>query len=145
MAIPFDKFTVKAQEATAGAEQIAGRLSNQQIEPLHLLLALLEQPEGVIPPVLEKVGASPSAVKADVEAASRKLPEVQGGGDRYASSALRRLFDLAVKEIDKLKDEFVSTEHLLLAAASLHGDPVEKILSKHGATHATILKALVAV
>src|SRR5208282_3206859 len=145
MAIPFDKFTVKAQEAVSAAEQVAGRFGNQQIEPVHLLLALLDQPEGIIPALLEKLGAAAATVRREAEAACQKLPQVEGGSERYASPAFRKLLDAALKEIEKFKDEFVSTEHLLLAVTSLHGDPAEKILTRQGATRDAILKTLVAV
>src|SRR5438552_1390538 len=108
MAVPFDKFTVKAQEAVAAAELLAGRSGNQQIDPVHLLLTLVNQPEGIVAPILEKLGAAVASVRREAEAACQKLPQVQGGSERYASPAFRKLLDTALKEIDKFKDEFVS-------------------------------------
>ena len=145
MAIPFDKFTVKAQEAVGTAEAAAGNFSNQQIEPLHLLFALVEQKDGIVPPVLDKLGAGVANVAREVKRACGKLPQVSGDAERYPSSAFRRVLDAALKEIQAFKDEFVSTEHILLALSNLKGDPAQEILSAAGATYDAIMKALVSV
>ncbi|HVE13586.1 MAG TPA: Clp protease N-terminal domain-containing protein, partial [Elusimicrobiota bacterium] len=141
----FDKFTIKAQEAVAAAQEEAARLSHQAIEPAHLLLALLGQEDGVVPPVLEKVGAKLAVVRADAEEALRALPQVEGGAEQYSSTTFRRVLDRAAKEMSELKDEFVSTEHLLLAIAEQKGDAAQKVLERRGATRDAILKALVSV
>ena len=140
-----DKFTAKAQEAIEASDQAAGRFNNQQIEPVHLLLALVEQADGVVPAVLEKLAAPIAAIRSSAEAACRNLPRVSGAVERYASSSFRQVVSKAQEEIERFKDEFVSTEHLLLALTGQRGEPAGKILESHGVTHDVILKALVAV
>src|SRR4051794_3699737 len=110
-----DKFTVKAQEAVQAAQTVARRRDHQQLEPEHLLAALLEQEDGVAGPVLERIGADLKLVRARVEEELNRLPKVQGGTGEYMSPRLAKLLDAATDEAKKLKDEYVSTEHLLLA------------------------------
>jgi ATP-dependent Clp protease ATP-binding subunit ClpB len=112
-----DKFTVKAQESVQAAQTIARRRDHQQLEPEHLLAALLEQEDGVAGPVLERIGADLKLVRARVEEELNRLPKVQGGTGEYMSPRLAKLLDAATDEAKKLKDEYVSTEHLLLALA----------------------------
>jgi ATP-dependent Clp protease ATP-binding subunit ClpB len=145
MATRFDKFTVKAQEALQATENVASRLGNQQLEPVHLLLALAEQPEGIVPSLLERLGAAPSAVTRQAEQAIENLPKVGGAADHFLSPALKEIFDQVFKEAEPFKDEFVSTEHLLLALAKKKNDVAGGILARLGVTHDAILKALVAV
>ena len=145
MAIRFDKLTVKAQEALQGTQEVASRFGNQQLEPVHLLLALVEQPEGVVPAILTRLGVSAQTVAGEAEAAIETLPKVGGTADHYLSPALKDVLDQAFKETEQFKDEFVSTEHLLLALAKKSGQPPARILSRLGVTHDAILKALVAV
>jgi ATP-dependent Clp protease ATP-binding subunit ClpB len=145
MATRFDKFTVKAQEALQGTQEIASRFGNQQLEPLHLLLALVEQAEGIVPALLERLGVAPTAVAKETEAALEALPKVGGTGEHFLSPALKEALDQAFKETAPFKDEFVSTEHLLLALAGKPRDAAGRILAKLGITHDGILKALVAV
>src|SRR5688572_9314128 len=110
-----DKFTVKAQEALQQAQTLAAELGHQEITSEHVLLALLQQPDGIIQPMLQKLGAQPQSVAADVRAELNKLPKVSGAaGGEYQSSRLRHSLDRAQDEAQKLKDEYVSTEHLLL-------------------------------
>jgi ATP-dependent Clp protease ATP-binding subunit ClpB len=115
-----DRLTVKAQEALQGAQAQARRRDHQAIDVEHLLLALLEQEEGVARPVLEKIGADAGRVAARVEDELRTAPRVQGA-EPYVSNRLLKLVDRAEEEAKKLKDEYVSTEHLLLAAAGERG------------------------
>jgi ATP-dependent Clp protease ATP-binding subunit ClpB len=145
--IRFDRFTLKAQEALEQAQQIARQNQHQHLAPLHLLSALVAQPDGVVQPVLEKLGVSPDAVLMDVERGLKALPAVHGGdGQLYMSPALNEVFLAAEKEAERFKDEFISTEHLLLGIAALRGgDPAEQILSRHRVAHEAILKALAAV
>ena len=145
MTTRFDKFTIKAQEALQGTQEVAGRFGNQQLEPVHLLQALLEQAEGIVPAVLERLGVAPSAVAQEVEKAIERLPKVGGVADHYLSPALKEVFDQSAKETEQFKDEFVSTEHLLLALAKKKNDAAGQILNRLGVSHDAILKALVAI
>jgi len=147
MPIRWDKFTVKAQEAVQRAGELASEYANPEVLPLHLLTALLEDREGIVPPVLEKIGAGPQAVLADAQRELQRVPKVSGGGAMQAamSAALSQALDQAFKEADNFKDEYVSTEHLLLAATHLKRDPAQEILLRHGASYDAILKALTSV
>src|SRR5581483_4442710 len=146
MPIRWDKLTVKAQEAVQRSSELAAQTGNPELLPLHLLAALVEDREGVVAPVLEKIGAGPQAVLAEANREIERLPRVSGGAAQPAlSPATQRLLDQAFKEADIFKDDYVSTEHLLLAMAQLKGDPAQLILARHGATHDAILKALQAV
>jgi ATP-dependent Clp protease ATP-binding subunit ClpB len=145
MSTRFDKFTVKAQEALQSTQEIAGRNGNQQMEPVHLLLALVEQPEGIVPGVLQRLGATPATVSQETNRAIEALPKVGGTTDHFISPALKEVFDQAFKETEQFKDEYVSTEHLLLALASKTNDPAGRILQRLGVKHDAILQALVAV
>jgi len=146
MAIRWDKFTVKAQEAVQRANRLAAEHGNPELLPLHLLAALLEDKEGIVPPVLEKIGMGPQAVLNDVYKEIEKLPKVSGGAaEASLSPAANQLLDQAFKEAANFKDEYVSTEHLLLAATQLKQDAAQKILASHGASYDAILKALTTV
>ena len=152
MSIRWDRFTVKAQEAVQRANELASEHGNPELMPVHLLAALIEDKEGIVPPVLEKIGIGPQAVLAEIYKEIEKLPKFSGSGAQQAtlSSQVNQLFEKAFKEADAFKDEYVSTEHLLLAITSLkrergHGDPAQELLARHGATHDAILKALTAV
>ena len=146
MAIRWDKLTVKAQEAVQRANELASEHGNPELMPVHLLAALLEDKEGIVPPVLEKIGVGPQAVLSEVYREIEKLPKVSGGAAQAGmSDALNKLLDRAFKEASNFKDEYVSTEHLLLAATQLKKDPAQEILARHGATYDAILKALTAV
>jgi ATP-dependent Clp protease ATP-binding subunit ClpB len=141
MAIRWDKFTVKAQEAVQRANEIASEHGNPELMPVHLLAALLEDKEGIVPPVLEKIGIGPQAVLADVYKEIEKLPKVSGSGAQQAtlSEQVNQLFENAFKQADQFKDEYVSTEHLLLAIAGQkrdrkNQDAAQEILARHGAT-----------
>ena len=145
MATRFDKFTVKAQEALQSTQEVASRFGNQQLEPVHLLLALTEQAEGIVPAILSRLGVASGALAAETEKEIEKLPKVGGTSDHHLSAALKDLFDRSFREAEPFHDEFVSTEHLLLALAGNKSDPAGRILSRLGITHDAILKALVAV
>jgi ATP-dependent Clp protease ATP-binding subunit ClpB len=146
MAIRWDKFTVKAQEAVQRANELASEHGNPELQPPHLLAALLEDKEGIVPPVLEKIGIGPQAVLSEIYKELEKLPKVSGASAQPGlSQAANQLLDRAFKEADNFKDEYVSTEHLLLAITQLKQDATQKILARHGATHEAILKALTAV
>ena len=145
MSTRFDKFTVKAQEALQATQDLADRHGNQQMEPVHLLLALVEQPEGVVPGILQRLGAAPATVIQEATKLIEALPKVGGTTDHFISPALKEVFDQSFKEIEQFKDEYVSTEHLLLALARKTKDPAGRLLNRLGVTHDVILKALVAV
>src|SRR5216110_2380398 len=146
MPIRWDKFTVKAQEAVQRANELASEHGNPELVPLHVLAALLEDKEGIVPPVLEKIGIGPQAVLNEFYEAIEQLPKVSGGAAQASlSQAANQLLDRAFKEADTFKDEYISTEHLLLAATQLKRDPAQEILARHGATHDAILKALTVI
>src|SRR5260370_21924676 len=153
MAIRWDKFTVKAQEAVQRANELASEHGNPELAPVHLLAALVEDREGIVPPVLEKIGIGPQAVLNDHYKEIEKLPKVSGssGANQPSmSSQINQVLEKSFKEADTFKDEYVSTEHMLLAltflkTTSLKRDPAQELLARHGATHDAILKALTAV
>jgi ATP-dependent Clp protease ATP-binding subunit ClpB len=145
MAIRWEKLTVKAQEAVQAASGMAGEHGNPEILPLHLLAALLEDREGICVPVLEKVGVPVEQLLAGVNSAIEKLPKVQGGSQPGMSAKLQKVMDQAFKEAENFKDEYVSTEHLLLALTRAKGDPVEAAMAALGGTHEAVLKALSSV
>ena len=146
MPIRWDKFTVKAQEAVQRANDLASEHGNPELLPVHLLAALVEDREGIVPPVLEKIGVGSQAVLSDTYKEIERLPKVSGGvAQATMSPALNKLLERAFKEADNFKDEYVSTEHMLLAITQLKPDAAEGILRRHGATYEAILKALTAV
>jgi len=146
MAIKWDKFTVKSQEALQAAQGNAAENGNPEVLPLHLMAALLEDKEGVVLPVLEKVGVAVQPLHAAIEAALAKLLKVQGSAAQpQLSNTLTKVLDGAFKEAENFKDDYVSTEHLLLALAKLKNDPVSTALAAQGANHDAVLKALQSV
>jgi ATP-dependent Clp protease ATP-binding subunit ClpB len=148
MPIRWDKFTVKAQEAVQRANELASEHGNPELAPAHLLAALVEDREGIVTPVLEKIGIGPQAVLSDLYKEIEKLPKVSGssGVNQPAmSSQINQVLEKSFKEADTFKDEYVSTEHMLLALTDLKRDPAQELLARHGATHDAILKALTAV
>ena len=146
MAIRWEKLTVKSQQAMQQAQEQAAELGNPEIQPVHLLLALIEDREGVIPSVLDKIGVPTERLESDLHQIEEKLPRVAGAAAQpSASQTLTKLMDQAFREAANFKDEYVSTEHLLLGAAHLKGDPARDALVALGATHDAILQALTAV
>ncbi len=141
----FDKLTVKAQEALQAAQEIGARLNQQQIEPLHLLAALVEQKDGVVPPLLGKLGVPAEALSAEIARRLDRFPKVTGVAQQFLSPATNQLVEHAFDEATRFKDEYVSTEHLLLAIAALPRDPAGETLAKFGASHDAILQALASV
>jgi ATP-dependent Clp protease ATP-binding subunit ClpB len=131
-----DKFTEKAQEALQGAADLARDRGQQAVEPEHLLLALVREGEGVARTLLERAGASVQALEPALVSVVERLPKVSGGGQPYLSPALNKALEQAETEADRLKDEYISTEHLLLTLAD------SKSLKEAGATHDGLLKAL---
>ena len=142
----FDRFTERALDAASRSYEILQRYSHNQVDTEHLLLALLEQPEGVIPQVLEKLGVNIEAVKSRLDGVLKASPKVAiyggGTGQVFITPRLKRVIDLANEEASKLKDEYVSTEHLFLAIASERGTPVARILGGYGVTKDRIHEAI---
>ncbi len=146
MAIRWEKMTVKSQQAMQQAQERATELGNPEMQPVHVLLALIEDREGVIPAVLEKIGVPTERLESDLHTIEEKLPRVAGSASQPGpSAALNKALDQAFREAQNFKDEYVSTEHLLLGAAHLKGDAARDALVALGATHEAILKALTAV
>jgi ATP-dependent Clp protease ATP-binding subunit ClpB len=141
MAPRFDKFTVKAREAVQAALTVAAEHEHQVIEPEHLLLALLAQQEGVIGPVLSKLGAQPEAIRQRVQTELARVPKVLGGG-QYAGPRLEKVFERAQEEAGRLQDEYVSTEHLLVGIVQDRGGPAGQALAAAGVTPENIYQAL---
>jgi len=141
----FDKLTLKAQEAMQAAQEMAARYGQQQVQPLHVLWALLAQGDGVVPPLLEKLGVSPTQLASEVEKQVERLPKVSGGSEQYLSPEANKVLERAFEEAQRLKDEYVSTEHILLGIAAAKRDSAGEILAKHGVTHETVLQAMAAI
>jgi ATP-dependent Clp protease ATP-binding subunit ClpB len=137
-----DKFTVRAQEAIEAAVALAEGQSQQNVETEHLLAALIEQTEGVARPMFGKVGANVDQILAEVRGAIGKLPQVSGVSQRYYSPRLSDAFQRAQKEADRLKDEYVSSEHLLLAIVDEKPGEAGRILRQHGIDRAALLKVI---
>jgi ATP-dependent Clp protease ATP-binding subunit ClpB len=141
----FDKLTVKAQEAVQAAQALADREGHQQIEPEHLLLALVEQEDGVVSALLAKLGARPDAIRRDVQAEIRRLPKVSGASGQYMGPRLKTVFDAAWAEMERLKDDYCSTEHLLVAIAQDAEGAAGRLLRQAGVTKDALYRALVDV
>jgi ATP-dependent Clp protease ATP-binding subunit ClpB len=141
----FEKMTVKAQEAVQGAQEVAARHENQQIEPVHLLAALVAQSDGVVSPLLARLGIRTEVLTQELEREIGRLPKVQGFAQQHMGRALNDVLERAFKEADTFKDEYVSTEHLFLAIAGLDRDPAGQLLKRQGASHEAILQALTGV
>src|SRR5271156_4662551 len=143
--VRMDKLTVKAQEVLQAAQEMASRSGQQQIEPLHLLWALIAQNDGVVPPLLEKLGSSPTQLASETEKQIQRLPKVSGVSDQFLSKAANGVLERAFEEAQSLKDEYVSTEHILLGITDVERDPAAQLLARAGVTHDTILQAMTAI
>jgi ATP-dependent Clp protease ATP-binding subunit ClpB len=143
--VRFDKLTVKAQEAMQAAQEMGARFGQQQVQPLHVLWALLAQGDGVVPPLLEKLGVSPTQLASEVEKQVERLPKVSGGAEQYLSPETNKVLERAQEEAQRLKDEYVSTEHILLGIAAAKRDSAGELLAKHGVTHESILQAMATI
>jgi ATP-dependent Clp protease ATP-binding subunit ClpB len=139
-----DKLTTKSQEALQEAQRIARNYSHQEIDGEHLLLALLGQAESLIPDLLARLGAPPDKLRPDLERELQRRHKVQGisSSDLFMSSSLKNVLDAAQTEAGKLKDEYVSTEHLLLGLLDEGGSSLKKILQAHGLKRDLVLQAL---
>jgi ATP-dependent Clp protease ATP-binding subunit ClpB len=136
-----DKFTLRGQEAIQSAIELAERNQHQQVEPEHLLTAMLEQPEGIVRPILGKLGANVAVILNDTQAAVARFPRVQGG-QQYFSSRLTQIFTASQKQADQMQDEFISTEHLLLAITEEKDGDAGKILRQHGVKKEDLFKVI---
>ncbi len=146
MAIRWDKFTVKSQEAVQAATNLALENGNPELTPIHLLAALLTDREGIVVPVLQKIGVPTEQLTARANDALARLPKVGGGSSQPGlSNTAQKVLDRAFKEAADFKDEYVSTEHLLLALTEQKGDPSRDLLASLGATHESVLQALTTV
>ena len=142
----FDKLTIKAQEALQDAQSLAEKQEHQALEVEHLLLALIQQKDGITQSLLERVGADPLIIKNQLEQELLKLPKIYGSiGQIYISPRLKNVLDAAFLEAERLKDDFVSTEHILLAIAEEKGEAVARILAGAGVGRDSILKALLSL
>ncbi len=141
----FDRFTLKAQEAVQEAQNIVLENNQQQLDVEHLMLALLEQSEGVVPSIIQKLGANPAAIKKAVFDEVQKRPQVSGAGaeELYLTPRLNRVIDAAFDQMGELQDRYVSTEHLLLAIAGESDGAASAILGEEDVTRDAILKVLV--
>lgn len=137
----FDRFTIRGQEAVQEAIGVAEKNQNQQVEPEHLLASMLEQKEGTLKPILGKVGANATQILSETQAAIAKFPQVSGG-QQYFSSRINTIFQEAQKEAEKMQDEYMSTEHLLLALAAEKTGDSGRILRSNGITKEDLEKVI---
>jgi len=138
-----DRFTLKAQEAVQAAQNLAMDRNHQEITTEHLLLSLLEQHEGIVIPILQRLGADVSGLRERVDEEIDRIPQIQGGGvQTYAGKTLESVLGVAWTEAQQLKDEYVSTEHLLIALAEAEDAPGGAVLREFGATRENIFKVL---
>ena len=141
-----NKYTEKAQEAVLGAQQLADREGHAELLPEHLLVTLIEQREGIVPSIIQKIGADPAAVATAVRGELGRLPRAHGGSQVSLSPRLRQVTDAAEQEAERLKDDYVSTEHLFIAIASEGRRSIgSRILEQHKITRDAILQALTTV
>jgi ATP-dependent Clp protease ATP-binding subunit ClpB len=143
----FDKFTLKSQEMIQNAQQLAERFGQQQIEPEHLARALLEQKEGVIPPLLGKIGANQNQLIKEIESILERMPSVSGSGagQVYLSPRAKTVLDRAFAEAEQMKDEYVSLEHILLAILEEKDGKAARAFAAAGMTREAVLNALVEI
>ncbi|UCF78825.1 MAG: ATP-dependent chaperone ClpB [Candidatus Eiseniibacteriota bacterium] len=142
-----DKFTLKAAESLEASQKLAQELNHQEILPAHLLTSLMSQKDSIVPSVVAKLGADSSAIRRDVEASLQAVPRVHAApGQTYLSPQLKTVLDTAMKEAERLNDEYVSTEHLLLSLADEQNKDLSlEILKRHGVGKEDLYKALVDV
>ena len=136
-----DRFTLRGQEAIQAAIELAEKNQNQQVEPEHLLATMLEQPEGIVRPILGKLSVNVTVVANDVQAAIARFPRVQGG-QQYFSPRLSQAFTAAQKQAESMQDDFISTEHLLLVLAEDKDGDAGKLLRQHGLKRDDLLKVI---
>jgi ATP-dependent Clp protease ATP-binding subunit ClpB len=137
----FDRFTIRGQEAVQEAIGIAEKNQNQQVEPEHLLVSMLEQKEGTLRPILGKLGANANTILTDAQAAIARFPKVSGG-QQYFSSRFNTIFQNSLKEAETMQDEYVSTEHLLLVISEEKEGDAGRILRSNGVTKEDVAKVV---
>jgi ATP-dependent Clp protease ATP-binding subunit ClpB len=142
MALNLEKLTIKAQDALAQATSLAESNNQQSLEPEHLLTTLVQQADGVVPPLLQKLGVNLGLLSRQLQGEVDNLPKVYGGGQSHLGSRLKKLLDQAFREASQLKDEYVSTEHFLLAMTASGDGAIARLLSAFGIDHDHILQAL---
>jgi len=140
-----DKFTVMSQEAFRLAQSRAEELGHQELKPEHLLWAFLNQEENIVTSILAKIGVNSSKILEGLESALDKIPKVKGEAEIYLSSSLRKVMNSAQKEADKLKDEYISTEHLFIAILKEGSCEASRILRENGVSEDVLLKALMSL
>ncbi len=138
----YDKLTLKTQEVVQAAQRLASKLEHQQVDVEHVMVAFLDQPEGLAPQMLQKLGVRPDALKQEFESELARQPKIASGGGQYLAERLTKAFDQALDEAERLKDEYVSAEHLLLVFAEKVGGLTQKLLKQHGVTRDAIFKVL---
>lgn len=138
----FDKFTIKSQELLQNAQSLAAGLSHQQIEPEHLLAAMLSDSQGISNNMLRKLGVSPQAIDRELQAALDKFPKVSGAGEPYISPRSKAVLDAAFAEAARMKDQYVSIEHILLAIAEEKKGNAGDILRPYGVSRDAVLRVL---
>jgi len=143
----FDKFTIKSQEAIQAAQQLAQSKSHQEIHTAHLARAILEQPEGVVVPVLQKMGVDPAIILMELNRLIDKIPQVSGSGagQAYMSAELKKILDKAFSAASQMQDEFVSQEHLFLSIIQDNSSEVSKMLRGKGVDEKGFLTALTTI
>jgi len=146
MVMRYDRFTERAQDAAMRAQEILMRYSHNQIDVEHLLLALLEQPEGVVAEIMETLGADVEMVKRRLDEILRASPKASiyggGAGQMFITPRVKRVFDQANREASSLRDEYISTEHIFLAIAGERGTPTDRLLRDNGVTKQRIYDAI---
>jgi ATP-dependent Clp protease ATP-binding subunit ClpB len=140
----FDKFTIKVQEALMAARSLAQNNDNQQIEPIHLLISLIDQDDGITTPLYQKLGLNLDQLSSDLKMELERIPKVTGAGatEVVLSQNASKLFNLAWQEAETLKDQFLSTEHLILAFTQFESQPIKEIMNKYGITKNRIMQVL---
>ncbi|HFC11853.1 MAG TPA: AAA family ATPase [Anaerolineae bacterium] len=142
----FDKFTERAQDAAARAYEIVQRFGHTQVDTEHLLLALLEQKDGAVPQILSQLNVNGADMRGRIEAEMRRTPKVAvyggGTGQIFYTPRIRTVLELAQREANNLKDEFISTEHIFLAMLAERNTPTARILSEHGITRESVMSGV---
>ena len=143
--IRFDRFTLKAQEAVQESQSVAEKHEHQAVDVEHLLYALISQSDGIVQPIIKKLGANPAELLKKIDDELKKIPKVSGGaiGQTFITPRLNQVFTNAFKEAERLKDEYVSTEHILIAIVDEKGGVSSRLLSGAGITKDNIFKVLI--
>ncbi len=144
MTFRFEKLTIKAQEAVVAAQNLATERGNPQVDSVHLLSALLDESDGIVKPLLDKIGVQLSRLRSNLQSELERLPKMAGGSAPAAGQELTRVLNAAADVATKMSDEFVSTEHLLLSLVTVDCT-AKKVLEINGVGEADLLKALQAI